>query len=45
MKNILLLLTADGSEPIEWSVTQGSLPTGLSLTKDGKIIGKPSAPW
>ena len=37
-------LTADGSEPIEWSVTQGSLPTGLSLTKDGKIIGKPSAP-
>ena len=37
-------LTADGSEPIEWSVTQGSLPTGLSLTKDGKIIRKPSAP-
>ncbi len=37
-------LTADGSEPIEWSVTQGSLPTGLSLTKDGKIIRKPTAP-
>ena len=37
-------LTADGSEPIEWSVTQGSLPTGLSLTKDGKITGKPTAP-
>ena len=35
-------LTADGSEPIEWSVTQGSLPTGLSLTKDGKITGKPT---
>lgn len=37
-------LTADGAEPIEWSVTQGSLPTGLSLTKDGKITGKPTAP-
>ena len=37
-------LTADGSEPIEWSVTQGSLPTGLSLTKDGKITGKPTTP-
>ena len=37
-------LTADGSEPIEWSVTQGSLPTGLSLSKDGKITGKPTAP-
>lgn len=37
-------LTADGSEPIEWSVTQDSLPTGLSLTKDGKITGKPTAP-
>lgn len=35
-------LTADGSEPIEWSVTQGSLPTGLSLTKDGKITGIPT---
>lgn len=38
-------LTADGSEPIEWSVIQeDSLPTGLSLTKDGKITGKPTAP-
>lgn len=37
-------LTADGSEPIEWSVTQGSLPTGLSLSKGGKITGKPTAP-
>lgn len=37
-------LTADGSEPIEWSVTQGSLPTELSLSKDGKITGKPTAP-
>lgn len=37
-------LTADGSEPIEWSVTQGSLPTGLSLSKDGKITGTPTAP-
>lgn len=37
-------LTADGSEPIEWSVTQGSLPTELSLSKDGKITGIPTAP-
>ena len=37
-------LTADGSEPIEWSVTQGSLPTELSLSKDGKITGTPTAP-
>lgn len=36
-------LTADGSEPIEWSVTQeNSLPTGLSLSKDGKITGIPT---
>lgn len=35
-------LTADGSEPIEWSVTQGSLPTGLSLSKGGKITGIPT---
>lgn len=35
-------LTADGSEPIEWSVTQGSLPTELSLSKDGKITGIPT---
>lgn len=38
-------LTADGSEPIEWSVIQeDSLPTGLSLSKGGKITGKPTAP-
>ncbi|OUN60417.1 Ig domain-containing protein [Faecalitalea cylindroides] len=37
-------LTADGSEPIEWSVTQGSLPTGLNLSTNGKITGKPTAP-
>ena len=36
-------LTADGSEPIEWSVTQGSLPTGLSLNSDtGEITGTPT---
>lgn len=35
-------LTADGSEPIEWSITQGSLPTELSLSKDGKITGIPT---
>lgn len=38
-------LSANGSEPIEWSVIQeDSLPTGLSLSKDGKITGKPTAP-
>lgn len=37
-------LTADGSELIEWSVTQGSLPTGLNLSTNGKITGKPTAP-
>lgn len=38
-------LSANGSEPIEWSVTQeDSLPTGLSLSKDGKITGTPTAP-
>lgn len=37
-------LSANGSEPIEWSVTQeDSLPTGLSLSKDGKITGIPTA--
>ena len=36
-------LTADGSEPIEWSVIQeDSLPTGLSLSKGGKITGIPT---
>ena len=37
-------LTADGSELIEWSVTQGSLPTGLNLSTNGKITGKPTSP-
>lgn len=36
-------LTADGSEPIEWSVTQGSLPNGLTLnTNTGEITGVPT---
>lgn len=35
-------LTADGSELIEWSVTQGSLPTGLNLSTNGKITGIPT---
>lgn len=37
-------LTADGSEPITWNVTDGNLPTGLNLSTNGKITGTPSAP-
>ncbi|HWR53914.1 MAG TPA: putative Ig domain-containing protein [Bryobacteraceae bacterium] len=37
-------LAADGGEPpISWSVTQGSLPGGLSLDAAGSITGKPNA--
>ena len=35
-------LAADGSDTITWSVTSGSLPTGLSLSEDGKITGTPT---
>ena len=34
-------LTADG-DPTNWSFTSGSLPTGLSLSGDGKISGTPT---
>ena len=37
-------LSASGSEPIEWSLTQGSLPTGFILSIDGKITGTATAP-
>lgn len=37
-------LTADGSEPITWNVTDGNLPTGLNLSTNGKITGTPTAP-
>lgn len=36
-------LTADGTAPITWSVTDGSLPDGLNLNKDtGEIFGTPT---
>lgn len=37
-------LSANGSDSINWSVTQGSLPTGLNLSTNGKITGIPTAP-
>lgn len=37
-------LSANGSEPITWNVTDGNLPTGLNLSTNGKITGKPTAP-
>lgn len=37
-------LTADGTAPIKWSVTDGSLPDGLSLNEStGEISGTPTA--
>ena len=37
-------LTADGTTPIKWSISGGTLPDGLSLNKDtGKISGTPTA--
>ena len=37
-------LAADGTTPITWSVTSGSLPTGLSLNAStGAITGTPSS--
>lgn len=35
-------LTADGTAPITWSVTGGSLPDGLSLSEDGVLSGTPT---
>lgn len=36
-------LIADGTAPIKWSVTDGSLPDGLSLSEDGVLSGTPTA--
>lgn len=37
-------LTTDGTEPIKWSISNGSLPAGLSLNEDtGEISGTPTA--
>jgi Putative Ig domain len=36
------LTIADGEAPFTWSVTGGSLPTGLSLDSDGTISGSPT---
>lgn len=37
-------LSANGSEPITWNVTDGNLPAGLNLSTNGKITGIPTAP-
>jgi hypothetical protein len=36
-------LTATGTTPIEWTLFAGSLPTGLTLSKEGVISGTPTA--
>ena len=36
-------LAADGSAPIAWSITNGALPEGLTLSNDGTISGTPTA--
>lgn len=36
-------LAADGSAPIAWSITNGALPEGLTLSNDGEISGTPTA--
>lgn len=36
-------LAADGSAPIAWSITNGALPNGLTLSNDGTISGTPAA--
>jgi len=35
-------LTATGETPITWSLESGSLPTGLTLTSGGVMVGVPS---
>jgi hypothetical protein len=37
------LKSAGGTNPITWSVSQGSLPAGLSLSSSGTISGTPTA--
>ena len=36
-------LTANGTEPITWSISDGSLPVGLELSPEGVISGTPTA--
>ncbi|MCL1875979.1 MAG: putative Ig domain-containing protein [Synergistaceae bacterium] len=36
-------LNASGTAPITWSVSGGSLPSGLNLSNSGTISGKPTA--
>ena len=36
------ILAATGDASITWSVSNGSLPAGLSLSENGKIIGTPT---
>jgi hypothetical protein len=38
------LTSSGGQAPLDWSVTSGSLPPGLSLSTAGTISGLPSAP-
>ena len=35
--------TASGSTPITWSVTAGTLPTGMSFSSAGVLSGTPTA--
>jgi hypothetical protein len=36
--------TATGSTPITWSVTSGTLPTGMTFSSSGLLSGTPSTP-
>jgi hypothetical protein len=36
-----MLLATDGIERVEWSAVSGVLPTGISLSKEGILIGVP----
>ena len=36
------LISMSSAYPITWSVSQGSLPGGLSLSQDGRVIGTPT---
>lgn len=36
-------LAATGTTPIAWSLTQGTLPTGLDFGEDGALTGTPTA--